>query len=191
MATYFGCQTTDYDNIAYGPAISITAVAYTCPGSGSQNIQELSAYCMRSGGTAVNVRLGVYTTAGALVAEGTGEVAVTGSSNAWQGHMSQSAVKAAGGSSPGVLTGGTNYYLVFACDGTVSQALLLGGAATYKYTASDYTGGMPSDISGSFFTTDAGAGSESQQTIRCGVDAAPAAGVWFPKRNAYRPLLLR
>src|SRR6476659_1726674 len=103
MATYFGQQTRVSDDNPGGPAIFWSNANYTCPGTGDQNIQELSIFAFGSG---AHFRVGVYTTAGALVAEGTSSILITGAALAWQGHMTQASVKAAGGVSPGVLVGG-------------------------------------------------------------------------------------
>lgn len=110
MPTFFGNQTQDTsDTPGGGSAILVAnaaAISFACPGTGNQNIQELSCLVFGSSGT---YRVGIYTTAGVLVAEGTSAITLTGASLAWRGHLTQADVKAAGGSSPGVLTGGTSY----------------------------------------------------------------------------------
>lgn len=57
--------------------------------------------------------VGIYDgTSKELVAQGTSIITVSGTAG-WQGHQSQSAVKAAGGSSPGQLVGGNSYIIAF------------------------------------------------------------------------------
>ncbi len=188
MATYFGNQAHTYDD-DFGEIVTIfgwydrTYGHYTCPGSGTQNIQELSAYVSK-GAPAVNMRMGVYTSVSSpvLVAEGIGEVAVVGTL-AWQGHMTQVSVKAAGGSSPGQLTGGAEYIFAVTVD-YAGSSILIGSYTRSANTASMYnttdnTGGMPSGLSSG---TDAGG---QEYNLRCGVDPAgvsvtPAGGPSIP-----------
>lgn len=167
MPTYFGQQTQTGNDDVGAIASFWTLANFACPGSGNQNIQELSAYVYQT--QAVNIRLGVYTTAGVLVAEGTGEIAVVanGGAYAWQGHMTQASVKAAGGASPGVLVGGTSYKLALSCDynGSALQFGYTGTNANDYYKLTDYTGGMPANLPASD-------GQAYQYCIRCGVEAA-------------------
>ena len=175
MATYFGNQTEsaeDWDSSS--PIAAWYVNGYVCPGSGTQNIQELSSKCCLEGANPANIRLGVYNSSGTtLIAEGTGEVAVSGSSpTTWQGHMTQSAVKAAGGASPGQLVGGTTYLLVVANDqgGTYilySRRSLAGGLSYYP---TDYTSGMPASISQD-------GALDHEYCIRCGVSDAVVATI--------------
>lgn len=122
--------------------------SYTCPGSGNKNIQSLLIYCDQHLG-ASNIRIGVYSSDGStLIAEGTAAVAIT-TTPSWQGHATQADVKAAGGSSPGVLVGGTSYKLAWTCS-VVPDAYVQSGVSGSLYcTNTDYTGGMPSALPGS------------------------------------------
>jgi hypothetical protein len=146
---YFGNEASDTND---SPSIATIWLMheYTCPGYGPQNIQELSLKCYQT--QAVNIRLGVYTTAGVLVAEGTGQVAVSanGGVPTWQGHMTQAAVKAAGGASPGVLQGGTNYLFAYSMDVTAvlhDRVLVTGASGELRYAIDvDSTGGMPANL---------------------------------------------
>jgi len=174
MPTYFGQQTQTLSDNQASDNFFYTGVSFACPGSGNQNIQELSFMChMNSSGSGQACRLGVYTTAGAaLVAEGTSAVTIVGNTLIYQGHMSQAAVKAAGGATPGVLVGGVNYVLAvfftggsaatfygYTTGGTSDQVLLGGGS-------SNYSSGMPSAVPG-------GTTTEGHLTaIRCGVNPA-------------------
>ena len=171
MPTFFGQQTqTSTDTLNSAGILYFTAVSFTCPGSGSQNIQELSVFC-HANGTNAQVRLGIYNSTGTtLIAEGTSAVALTGSSLAWQGHMSQAAVKAAGGASPGVLVGGTNYILAAAfstANGNGVLGMTTGGTSD-NYKLQDSSGGMPASLP----SPDGAAGYRS--AIRASVDPAAA-----------------
>ena len=175
MATYFGQQSGDLIDTPSEAVTMWCETAYTCPGSGSQNIQELSVSCYQVG--AANIRLGVYNSTGTtLIAEGTSEVAVAanGGAPAWQGHMTQASVKAAGGSSPGVLTGGASYRLAISQDAANNlkyNLLTTGAAGLFSGKFTDYTGGMPSALPVPDFQP-----SDAEPSIRCGVDPASVGG---------------
>lgn len=142
-----------------------TVGTFSCPGSGNQNIQELSIYVDRNGVTC-NIRLGVYSGSN-LVAETTSSIGLAGAGLTWQGGMSQSAVKAAGGSSPGILVGGSSYTFGFAslgADGNPNLGYTTGGSSD-NYTLTDYTSGMPA-------TVPAGSSAGYRSCVRCGVDPA-------------------
>lgn len=179
MATYFGRQTYNTDDWLTGGGVTIWHEAgYTCPGSGNQNVQELSALCRLISSTS-NIRLGIYNSSrSTLIGEGTSEVAIVGGSLSWQGHMSQSAVKAAGGSSPCVLVGGTTYILAMSYDATGSgvnfgyQDPVTSG---WSYIDRDYTGGFASSL-------EIGFDQNIEYCIRCGVDAAAAGAKPQPTR---------
>jgi hypothetical protein len=168
--TYFGQQTSNStDNIGdTGRVATIWGLngnaLFKCPGSGNQIIQELSLYCYQT--HAVNIRIGVYS-GGQLVAEGTSEVAViaNGGSPIWQGHMTQASIKAAGGSSPGILVGGQSYTFAFTCDYAGSALFaryMYDGSGPSRYNFSDYTNGMIS-------TLPSGNTANGVYEIRCGV----------------------
>ena len=165
MATYFGQQTQTGTDNPSGPLIMWTDATFACSGTGNQNIQELSCFLFTTG--TVHMRVGVYNSAGTvLVAEGTASITVAGGSLAWQGHMAQANVKAAGGASPGVLVGGTSYRLAFALDATISNFGKSDGVQSHYTVGTDYTGGMPSALPAQ---TDV---INFLYCIRCGVDPA-------------------
>ena len=171
MPSYFGQQNTGgADNTNQAGIFVWSPGTFTCPGSGDQNIQELSSYVNLNTATpSCAIRLGVYSASNTKVAEGTSAVAIT-SGAAWQGHMSQAAVKAAGGVSPGVLTGGVEYKIAVAYGAYSSGAMTVsydsGASANMPYKVQDSTGGdLPA-----LPTPD---GSDSPfYSMRCGVDSA-------------------
>lgn len=170
MPTFFGQQTTNSTDLHAGDRFIRSGSSYACPGSGNQNIQELSFQChMNNAGSGQKVRMGIYTTAGALVAEGTAAITIVGNTLAWQGHMTQADVKAAGGVSPGVLVGGTSYYIgCYSTGGT--DYVYYGddnGAGTQDQFVDDinYTTGMPATLPGM-------SGLGYAMCVRCSVDPA-------------------
>ena len=64
---------------------------FTCPGSGSQTIKELSICCKINSGSPT-IRIGIYTAAGVLVAGGATVTTVSGDSYTWQGHLTQASI---------------------------------------------------------------------------------------------------
>jgi len=186
MATYFGQQTSGTDDNPSGPIILWSNANYSCPGSGSQNIQELSIFAFGSG---AHFRGGVYTTAGALVAEGTSSVLITGAASSWQGHMTQASVKAAGGVSPGVLTGGVSYKIAVSIDTNVISNWSKLDAVQTNYNLTDYTAGMVANLPAP------GGSVNFLYCWRCGVDPAvlpsgiaPANFSQFPKPILRTPI---
>ena len=162
---------------------------YTCPLSG--NVQELSVYGSSTG--TVKIRLGIYSSLGVLVGEGTSAVSLTAadSSDIWRGHMTQDSVKAAGGVSPCVLVAGQQYYLVF-CEDTdqfnIWYKLYGSPADQYYQTGTDYTAGMPTNLP-AYYTWQG-----EEITIRCNVTSAATTqdslfvnvgGTWNPIFAAY------
>jgi hypothetical protein len=186
VPTYFGVCGSDGSTVSEDTNDSDTGCidydddSFACPGSGNQNIQDLSVRCRPSG--SCNVRLGVYSSDGStLIAEGTGEVAISGAGYSWQGHMTQASVKAAGGSSPGVLVGGTSYRLAWTQDGGWYVPVQTGYGGIHYY-ATDYTGGMPANTSGLTGTWGTG-----RHHIRCGVDAAGGGKTGSGGGTTYQP----
>lgn len=120
-----------------------TAVdAFTCPGSGSQTVNEITADINISTG-AVNMRCAIYSSDGlTLIAQGAAAVAISGAADSWQGHIGQANITP----NPATLTGGTSYILVV----TVSA----GGGTTHadatansaKFDLVDRTGGFPASL---------------------------------------------
>lgn len=170
MPSYFGQQThTATDNSNASGIFVWSPVTFTCPGSGDQNIQELSTWINLNTAPSCSVRLGIYSSTDTKIAEGTSAVSLS-SGAAWQGHMTQSAVKAAGGVTPGVLTGGVEYKIAVALSSYASGATAVGYdsglSANMPYKIQDSTGGdlpaLPTpDASDSPF-----------YSMRCGVDSA-------------------
>lgn len=166
MPSYFGQQTQTSGSNPGGGGTAIaewSAGTFTCPGSGSQNIQELSCYIF---GANVSLRLGVYDAGNNLIAEGTSAIVVTGAAYSWQGHMTQASVKAAGGVSPGVLVGGTAYKIAWARNANAASVTFGGTTGADNYKLADYTAGM-------IATLPAADGTDAlAHCVRCGVDPA-------------------
>jgi hypothetical protein len=169
---YFGAQSgTNDDNCTHYLFMWYWGTSFTCPGSGSVLINELSADVKLISGSG-NIRIGIYDTSGDLVAQGTAEVAVTGSSYSWQGHMTAAAC---GNVS---LTGGQSYKLALANDepaygpsvGIRYLADQPSGYIRYKQLT-DYTGGLPATIG---LTDNTWGGCWN---IRCGVETGGSAAV--------------
>jgi hypothetical protein len=171
LATYFGNQ-TESNTTAIGAVVMIWMPytgSFTCPGSGNQVVKELSSKV----GTTGNIRLCIYNAGSpfAKKVEGTGEVAVSGGTTTWQGHMTQASMTP----NPATLTGGANYILAMASDNS-STVISYNASPTYDtdLNFADYTGGLPSAPPSS----DGQSGSDF--LIRCGVDQEVAGGPIAP-----------
>lgn len=120
---------------------------FTCPGSGTMTIQELSAYCDLGTGTGT-IRLAIYNAAGTtLIAQGTAAVTVVAGPS-WQGHLTQASMTP----NPATLTGGTNYTIAISIGGGFSNKPTLyvnGGAFNAgAFETNDYTTiGFPATLS--------------------------------------------
>lgn len=168
MATYFGlCDSAGNPS---GAAAANTGgaetdwngtQAYTCPGSGSQTIVEISADVKNV--TNYNIRLAIYDTAGTtLIAQGTAAVAVSGAADSWQGHLTQANITP----NPASLTGGTNYLIVVSASGDMQTNHALSGASGIgQFAAADETAGYPASLP-------AGTGVSIVFPVRVGVSAA-------------------
>ncbi len=132
---------------------------YTCPGSGTQVIQEISADVKNV--TNYNIRLAVYNVSGTtLIAQGTAAVAVVGASDSWQGHLVAANITP----NPANLTGGTNYIIAITSSGdTQTNHAVTGG--TDKFDATDNTGGFPANLP-------AGSAASALLPVRVGVQTA-------------------
>lgn len=89
-----------------------------------------------------NVRVGLYTAAGALIAQGSAEVA--GQADVWVGHTSF--VDGAGSATTPTLVSGTEYLIAITGDGTLTghrTAVTSGDAFT---NSTDYTADMPDNF---------------------------------------------
>ena len=170
MPTYFGqCDssgnpsgdTDDYLNIHWE---CYTGKSFVCPGSGTQTVKDLSGYVKINASTP-NIRLVIYDNAGNKVCEGSGQVALSGASYSWQGHLTQASITP----NPTTLTGGASYRIGICSDAnqTGIYAQSGGSSSDSDYGAVDYTGGWPATIPGN-------EGSVYWQCLRVGVDAATA-----------------
>ncbi len=132
---------------------------FTCPGSGTKTVVELSAYVGWLQ-TTPTIRLAIYDTSHNLVCQGTSAVSMVAAS--WQGHMTASTITP----NPCNLTGGTQYDLAYAVaggSGDWMQYYLSAASGSDTYGTTDYaTGGFPASLADA---TDAAA----VVSIRCGV----------------------
>ena len=156
MATYFGlCDSSGNPTGAAGLNTGAAETdwnvnqIYTCPGSGTQVIQEITCDCKNV--TNYNIRLAVYNTAGTtLIAQGTAAVAVTGATDSWQGHIGQANITP----NPANLTGGTNYLIVVSGSGDIQTNHAVSGASgDGSFAAVDETGGYPASLPAGTATT--------------------------------------
>jgi len=108
---------------------------FTCPGSGSQTVQEISAFVKKN--TAYNIRLAIFDSAGTtLIAQGTAAVAVSGAADNWQGHLAQANITP----NPATLTGGTNYKIAITSSGdTTSDHWITGASGIGLFVSTDFT----------------------------------------------------
>ena len=118
---------------------------FTCPGSGTQQVQEISAFIKRV--TAYNFRLAIFDAAQTtLLAQGTAAVAAAGASDNWQGHLTASNITP----NPANLTGGTTYTLAITSSGdTESDHWLTGASGTGRFVSTDFTAGFTNASLGS------------------------------------------
>lgn len=144
-----------------------TAVeVFTCPGSGSQTVNEITADLNISGAGA-NMRCAIYSSdAVTLIAQGTAAVAISGAVDSWQGHIGQANITP----NPTNLTGGTTYVLVVTVSGG-SGGTTHGDAAanSNKFDTTDRTAGFSGALP-------AGTISSPMWPVRVGVDAAAGGG---------------
>lgn len=178
---YFGRTSTPASELTgySGYWIRNKNVSYTCPGSGSFNVTELSHYGRVSSGSG-NIRLALYDTSHNKVCEGSAEVSGSGTAG-WQGHIGAANITP----NPTTITGGVSYDIVISTDSdTWVWGYDSGTSGDVTYGVADYTGGFPSSL----------ADSSDQSLIvgvRCGVDAASfsgsllAAGFW---QTTYHPM---
>jgi hypothetical protein len=133
---------------------------FTCPGSGSQTVKELSAYVKSLGGTPGNIRVVVYSAAHSKICEGSAQVSVNSTTAGWRGHLDQASISP----NPATLVGGTQYDIGVTFDGADTDiAFTNGSAGDYTYGAADYTGGWPASLAD-------GSSQTERVNVRCGVD---------------------
>ena len=163
---YFGLQ-DEASGSTGSPVASWNQSEFTCPGSGTQQIEDLSLYCAgNQSSQGGKLRLGIYDNNGNLVCQGIGYIAPVwnGGILEWQGYFGPSSITP----NPATLTGGNSYTLVYTVGGVSGNWLNLGSppnppASTY-YVGTDFTAGLPSMLPGSA-TSSTGGG----QAIRCGI----------------------
>ena len=179
-AAFFGNTSTSAPAAnAIDNAYWLTA-GYACPGTGSRTLNELSVYAIAKNGSAnAAIRLGLFTTAGALVAQGSASVQVTNTSDGWVGHIGTSNLKPAGGNAgdPVTLTGGTSYLIVISEEAGASpwdEAKF--GYETTANLGSQINGGGDK-TAGYDSTISAGNSTNSVFHVRAGV-AAVSSNVW-------------
>lgn len=152
MTTYFGaCDSsgnpTGSTSTGTGGAETDwnNSTTFTCPGSGSQTVTEITAFIKKVG--AYNFRLAIFNSAqNTLIAQGTAAVAAAGASDNWQGHTTQASITP----NPATLTGGTSYVLVITSNGdTESDHWLTGASGTGRFVSTDFTGGFTNASLGS------------------------------------------
>jgi len=142
MSAYFGA--CDSAGVASGSSFnSDNGICfwhtYTCPGSGSQTLQTLGAYCHKESGGNAYVRVGIYNSAGTTLIAQTSGMAMTvdDTVDSWL----EEAVSA-------TLTGGTDYIIAWAAHSGVEVYCDHGdetrSAANYKFI--DYSAGLPSSL---------------------------------------------
>lgn len=174
--TYFGRCNSDGTLISGDPTdwqgltgywVKSENAAFTCPGTGSQNIVSLSVYARKASGAGGNMRCAIYDTSNNLISQHTAEFIVDGVAG-WYG-------TAQAVSSVGPLTGGTNYKLIVSCDNSISEWSNYSGGTNgdFSWGANDYTGGFPA-------TRAAGSNTSAIYLIRCGVEPAAAGGLSIP-----------
>lgn len=175
--TYFGNTGTDDDYWGVSAQRAYFGI-FTCPGSGNQIVKELSAYLYY--GTAANVRLAIYNSAGnSLICQGTAKVNCAEASKTWQGHMTQESITP----NPATLTGGTDYILIFNIDATHNCRSDTDAGQTLQSPADPdltyYDDGFPASIPiGDYLDY-------YDLCIRCGVEEGAAGGSTIPQIMQY------
>ncbi len=156
MIEYFGTLDEELDFEYWGPFAYRNYTPYTCPGTGSQKVVNLSVWAKTRSAPHGNIRLALYDSGGNLVIQGAAEVLVDSADAAWVGHDFDGSV---------TITGGSSYYIGFTEDSllTFIHCAYPGGTQCYGDYV-DYTGGFPDpwDIS---------ATETLLISVRCGVEA--------------------
>jgi hypothetical protein len=165
--TYFGFNSDENVDSAPGNlTLRNNTLVWTCPGSGAQNVGELSIRCRVNSGSG-SIRLAIFNTDTSFVMQGSAAVSVTGTSLSWIGHTAFVNQVGSPIATP-QLTGGTNYILAASIDNIVNHAYQSGHTnGDCIYLAEQYQTGFPVNIPG-------GTGSVNWYCIRCGVEPAVA-----------------
>jgi hypothetical protein len=169
MTTYFGYPSSGADptgatedgNADITIRNNVYTTGFTCPGSGNMTIDEISAWVNARGG-AGNIRLAIYSESNILVAQGTAQVAVSGSSPSWQGHMSSGSITG------GPLVAGTIYRIAYTKDNDPNltyEYFISGTLEDFDYKETDYTDGFISEIPTPMSNT------AGRYCMRCGVSS--------------------
>jgi hypothetical protein len=185
MTTYFGlCDSAGNptgsatDSTGGGTATlwnNVAVEVFTCPGSGSQTVNEITAD-LNITGPAANALCAIYSSDGnTLIAQGTAAVTIVGATDTWQGHTGQASITP----NPATLTGGTSYILAVTCSAG-SIGTTHGDATTNsaKFDTVDRTAGFPASLP-------AGTISQPAWPVRVGVIAAAATSLPQLGRNIY------
>jgi hypothetical protein len=157
-------STPSYDSNEGGTYWINKNLTFTCPGSGTQTVKELSCYCKYAVSASSSIRLAVYTSDRAtLICQGSAAVLIDQAAAGWYGHLTQASITP----NPATLTGGTAYVIAVSVDtGYCDLAYEAGNSGDEGYGTTDYTGGFPA--------TNLGAVNDYTRNfcIRCGVEAA-------------------
>lgn len=151
------------------------AYAFTCPGTGTQDVISLGHYVKYSTGTADHIRMAIYDTAGTtLIGQGSAEITVDNAAVAWREHTAFT--NGAGDAITPQLAGGTAYMILVTYDGGVTEpwGWTDWGALYGNRISADYTAGFPASLG-------AGVANDYLQTMRCGVEPPAAGGSPAPK----------
>lgn len=186
MTTYFGlCDSagnptgsaTDSSGGGSASLWNNTAVdVFTCPGSGSQTVNEITAD-INIAASGANMRCAIYSSDGStLIAQGAAAVAVSGTTDTWQGHIGQANITP----NPATLTGGTAYILIVSnsAGGAVGTTHGDVTANSAKFDLIDRTGGYSGALP-------AGTVGSPAWPVRVGVVAAAATSLPQLGRNIY------
>ena len=174
MSTYFGYPANGADPVGATQDLNTVlwirnknyTTGFSCPGSGLQNVTELSAW-VRFIQNTPHIRIAVYDNGATptLMAQGNAAVLISGGPS-WQGHVGAAAI-----TQTTALTGGVTYLLGYTKDSFSNNEYYIAGSANdYEFiAATEYTAGWPSTLSHTGTT-----GSAVRYCIRCGVEAAAA-----------------
>jgi len=171
MSSYFGWPNDGSDPSGGGdnsgnPGYAFVynfATAYTCPGSGDQNIDVIQTWMKKVSTGAGYVRLAIYTVAspGLLVCQGNAKVGVTNATYAWLGHSAFSGTT--------VLSGGSTYRISCVSESTDTcnyERAAAAGTEHYEGATTYYDDGFPANDSAATGTR------AYEKSMRCGVTAA-------------------
>jgi len=163
MPTYFGITSIGANSFGRNEEFWIRCKNYvtgfTCPGTGSQTIKELSAY-VKANTTGKYFRAAIYDTSHNLIAQGASALELSTTAG-WQGHTTQSSITP----NPATLTGGTQYEIAFSIQTPCGMYYDSGSNGDFTYGVADYyTGGFPSTLADDLAAMDL------RPSMRCGVD---------------------